>query len=355
MFSALSSSFTFHWFLFYHYLILVFVAFRVYTEYRKAILNEAEKEGHSGSENVISEVPGILKSRFSAYMHFRTDYFSLISGDYSVLDKIRNKWYFEKLIDQAHSKKDINLLPVLKKAAINSGLEEIVRQHSIEVVEILEKYSTSSTSEDEKINGANKILAGTRRPQTTLILRLLRDNSIESKRLAIYMIGKFKLSDLLSEVCGCLSIPGLEIDAYSVLRSFGKDAEDELFRVYLITSGNVSTSKTILRLLGKTCTKESIGFLFSRLSSNSRQLKEIAVKCLIDCGFKPSEEDKDFLHQLTSEVIGLITWNLSAKICLERSNDNLLLEEVNKEIARWEKFLFNVLTITYNSDAITKG
>jgi len=335
-------------------IILVIVVFRVYTEYRKTILNEAEKEGHSGSENVISEVPEILKSRFSAYIHFRADYFSLISGDYSVLDKIRNKWYFEKLIDQAHSKKDINLLPLLKKAAINSGLEEIVRQHSIEVVEILEKYSTSSTTEDEKINGANKILAGTRRPQTTLILRLLRDNSIESKKLAIYMIGKFKLSDLLSEVCGCLNIHGLEIDAYSVLRSFGKDAEDELFRFYLVTSGDASTSKTILRLLGEICSKEGVGFLFSRLKSNSRQLKEIAVKYLIACGFKPSEENKDFLHQLTSEVIGLITWNLSAKICLGKSNDNLLLEEVNKEIARWEKFLFNVLTITYNSDAITR-
>ena len=95
--------------------------------------------------------------------------------------------------------------------------------------------SASSVSEAEKIDGANLILAGTRRPQTTLILRLLRDNSIESKKLAIYMIGKFKLTDLLSDVCGCLNIRGLEIDAYSVLRSFGKDAEDELLRLYLVT------------------------------------------------------------------------------------------------------------------------
>jgi hypothetical protein len=335
-------------------IVLVIIAFRVYSEYRKAIINEAEEEGHSGSGKVFSDIPDIFTSRFSSYMQFRTDYYSLISGDYSVLDKIKNKWYFEKLIDQANSKKDLNLLPVLKKAAANAGLEEIVRQHSIEVVEILEKHSIYSASEDEKINGANKILAGTRRPQTTLILRLLRDNSIESKKLAIYMIGKFKLSDLLPEVCGCLNIHGLEIDAYSVLSSFGKDAEDELLRFYLVTSGDAGTSKTILRLLGETCSNESVGFLFSRLKSNSRQLKEISVKYLIACGFKPSKGDKDFLHLLTSEVIGLITWNLSAKICLIRSNDSFLLEEVNKEMARWEKFLFNVLSVTYNSEAITR-
>ena len=335
-------------------IILVFVAFRLYTEFRKAIRKETEKTGRDGSENIILNVPDIFKNRFSAYIDFRTDYFSLITGDYSVLDNSRNKWYFEKIINYARLNQDINLLPVLKKAAINSGLDDAVRQHSIDVVGILEKHSTSLKSEDEKINSAKKILSGTRRPQTTMILRLLRDNSVESKRLAIYMIGKFKLSDLLSEVCECLNIPGLEIDAYSILRTFGKDAEEELFGIYLITSGNANTSKIILRLLGKTGTKESIGFLFSRLRSNSRQLKEVAIKCLIDCGFKPSEEDKDFLHQLTSEVIRLITWNLSAKICLKKSNNNFLLEEVNKEITRWEMLLFNVLSITYNSDTITR-
>jgi len=334
-------------------IIMVYVAFRLYAGYRKAIRRETEKADRAGSENNILNKPDIFKNRFSAYVNFRSDYFSLITGDYSVLDNIRNKWYFEKIIDHAHFKKDINLLPVLKKVAISSGLDDAVRQHSIEVVGILEKHSTSLKSEDEKIDAAKKILSGTRRPQTTMILRLFRDNSIESKRLAIYLIGKFKLSDLLSEVCECLNIPGLEIDAYSVLRSFGKDAEEELLKIYLITSGNVNTSKTILRLLGKIGTKESIGFLFSRLRSNSRQLKEVTVKCLIDCGFKPSEEDKDFLHQLASEVIGLITWNLSAKICLKKSNVNFLLEEINKEITRWKMFLFNVLSITYNSDTIT--
>ena len=186
---------------------MVFVAFRLYTEFRKAIRKETEKTGRDGSENIILNVPDIFKNRFSAYIDFRTDYFSLITGDYSVLDNSRNKWYFEKIINYARLNQDINLLPVLKKAAINSGLDDAVRQHSIDVVGILEKHSTSLKSEDEKINSAKKILSGTRRPQTTMILRLLMDNSVESKRLAIYMIGKFKLSDLLSEVCECLNIP----------------------------------------------------------------------------------------------------------------------------------------------------
>jgi ATP:ADP antiporter, AAA family len=334
-------------------LIWVFVAIRLYKEYRKTIRRATEKTGQSKSDSDGKDEPGIFKNRFSAYSAFRRDYFSLISGDYTVLDNIGNKLYFEKLIDYTVSKNDINLLPVLKKIANNSNFDEEVRQGSTEAVEILEKHSTFLKTEGKKISDAKKILSGTRTPQPTEILRLLRDNSIESKRLAIYMIGKFKISDLLFEVCQCLNISGLEADAFAVLRTFNTVAEDELLSFYLVSSGNTKTSKIILRLLGKTCTKESLGFLCSRLWSNSRQLKEVALKCLIDCEFKPSEEDKDRLNQLISETIGFMTWNLSAKICLENNNNNFLLKVMEKEISRWNRFLFNLLSITYSSGSIT--
>jgi hypothetical protein len=107
-------------------------------------------------------------------------------------------------------------------------------------------------------------------------------------------------------------------------------------------------------LLGSTNSKETVGFLFSRLWSNSRQLKEMAVKCLINCRFSPTEEEKLRLDQLTSDIIGLITWNLSAKISFTRGNDNFLLEQINRETVRWNKFLFDILSITYSSGSIAR-
>lgn len=339
-------------FLFIIVLIWLFVALRLFTEFRESIIKAIGIAVMEGSGADISTELDTLKNRFYAHISFRTDYFSLISGDFSVLNRIRNSWYFEEIIDYAYSKKDINLLPVLKKTANNIDLDEGVRQHSAEVVEILQKHSSYLESDNEKISDAIKTLSGSRMPQTTELLRLLRDNSIESKKLAIYMIGKFRLADLLSEVCGCLSIPGLTIDAYEVLKTFGSGAEDELVRYYFITSGNIKLSKTILQLLEKNCTRETKGFLFSRLWSNSRQIKEIAVKCLIDCNFRPSEVEKQRLNQLISEVIGSITWNLSAKIALERDNDSFLLDKINREIFRWNEFLYNILSITYDSGPI---
>ncbi len=151
------------------------------------------------------------------------------------------------------------------------------------------QLSSGLKKEDERINSAKKVLSETRMPQTTEILRLLRDKSLESKRLAIYMIGKFRLADMLPEVCECLNIPGLETDAAAVLSAFGSSAEEQLIRFYLISSGNINCkqddSKASCQELALT---EGSGFLFSRLWSNSRQLKEVALKCLIDCHFKPS-------------------------------------------------------------------
>jgi ATP:ADP antiporter, AAA family len=344
----------FSWVLFFIILIWVFVAFRLYTEYRKSIRRALETGSREESSSNDLSNQAVFKNKFSSERAFRADYFSLISGDFSVLEKNGNKWYIEKIINKALSEKNIHLLPVLKKISSSSNLDKELRSRSDVTVGILEKLPSTVKGADEKIAYAMKILSGTRQPQTTEILRLLRDNSIESKRMGIFLIGKFRIAEMLPEVCECLNIAGLETDAYAVLSSFGKAASEELIRFYLISSGNVATSKTILRLLSRVNTKESNSFLFLRLWSNSRQLKEVALKCLIGCEYKPSEEERDRLHQFISDIIGLMTWNLAAKVCLEKNNDTFLLDIMNKEISRWRTFLFNLLSITYDSASINK-
>ena len=332
----------------------LYVAFRLFREYRKSVKIATEKAARVIYEVNVSNRQDIFRNRFSAYIAFRKDYFRLITGDYSGLNKIKSKWYLDRIIESAYSKKDLNLIPVLKKASTNTSIDNAVRQRSSEVIEILQQHSVSFSPADEKITEAIRVLSGTRMPQTTEILRLLRDSSIESKRLAIYMIGKFRLSDLLPEVCECLSIPQLTIDAAEVLKTFGSEAEDDLVRYYLVTSGNARLSKIILQLLGTTCSKETVAFMFSRLWSNSRLLKEIVVKCLINCRFSPSEEEKLRLDQLILDVIGLLTWNLSAKISFIRAGNNFLLEQINRETTRWNKFLFDILSLTYSSGSIAR-
>ncbi len=207
---------------------------------------------------------------------------------------------------------------------------------------------------DDKLFKARTILADSRVPQTTQLLRLLRDNSPVSKRLAIFMIGKFRMKDMLPEVSECLNIPVLESQAVNVLKSFGSEGDEEMRRFYLLSSGNIQISKTILRILAGSDTDENKEFLFARLWSTSRQIREIALEKLIECGFTPTAEERDRLHQMISDIIGIMVWNLSAMICLKRQNNSFLREALGKEISRWNKFFFNLLSITYDPSSIRR-
>jgi hypothetical protein len=331
----------------------LYVAFRLYREYRNSIHEAAGKVSIVKSELGNSSEQYDFKNKFVSHLMFRKDYFSLISGNSPGMLGSYNKWYYDRIIDYAVSKMDLNLIPVLKNTSGRTDFDENTRYRAAEAAKILQEYQASYKPGDEKTSDPIRTLSGTRKPQTTEILRLLRDSSTESKRLAIYMIGKFGLSDLSSEVCGCLSIPGLTSDASEVLKTFGQEAEGALIRLYLSSSGNTVISRTILQLLGKRCNSDITEFLFLRLWANSRQQKEMALKCLINCNFRSADKEIERLNQLSSEIIGIITWCLAAKISLQRDNDSFLLEKINKEITRWYKFLFNILSITYTPETIS--
>jgi ATP:ADP antiporter, AAA family len=320
-------------------LISVFVGIKLLKKYRSSLKNTRSNESEQESEKLPA-----LKSKFISGLEFRKDYFRIISGNYSSLNSI-TPTYFNELSAYALSKNDINLIPALRKIVSNPLLEADVRQQSLVIIDNLNKKNIAA---DEGI----KLLAGTRLPQTTEILRLLRNNSLESKRQAIHIIGKFRICDLLSVVCESLNTPGLSHDAYEILLSFGEGVEDELVRFYLINSGNLKLSRLILQLLGNICSKESTGFLFSHLWSNSRQIKEISIKSLLNCGFKPTVEEKIRLDNLIFDTIGIITWNMGAEIILEQQKNEFLLDVIRQENERWFSFLFRILSLTYGKDHI---
>jgi ATP:ADP antiporter, AAA family len=343
--------------------VWIFMAFKLYTEYRRSIRRSLESGTSEDVAVAGTKSLGSLKNRAAGTSYFRSEYFKIISGDNSAIEQTCNKWFLEDLMKHAGTRMDQNLLPALKKLKENQKVDELLRNRSAAIIEKIEVTrgdyrklvdSAHAPAEDEKIINARKVISGERMPQTTEILRLLRDNNPESKRYAIFMIGKFRLKDMLSEVCDCLSIPGLEEDACTVLASFGAEASGELQRVYLNSSGNISTGKAIIRLLGKTRTAENCRFIFARLWSNSRQIKRVALKCLNDCGFKADDEEKDKLNQLISEIIGMITWNISAQVTLARNNDESLLEVVRKETIDWNSFLFDLLSIAYDTGSLAR-
>jgi AAA family ATP:ADP antiporter len=341
----------------------IFVAFRLYLEYRKTIRKSLEVITTQNAGIDSSEKLDSLSNRLSGTALFRNSFFKLINGDLSVIEKSRNKWFFKNITDEAEGKQDLSILPALKKIAATNTIDEVIRHRAVEVIDQIEetrgepgklKKVLNTVPDEEKIIRARKILADTRLPQTTVILRLLRDNNIESKRLAIYMIGKFRLTDMIPEVCDCLGVAGLEKDALVILSGFGDLANESLYRLFMSSSGNIVVSKAIIKLLGRSGGRENTDFLFARLWSNSRKIKELAAEQLVACNYKTDGAGKDRLNQLVSEIIGMLTWNISAQASLSTTKNLLLAEVIKKETASWNSFLFNILSIAYEKSSVEK-
>jgi AAA family ATP:ADP antiporter len=333
-------------------ILWVFAALRLYAGYRaslwKAIERSRQKQPKIGPAMKII----VCDNEFSAGLAFKNEYFNLVNGDKTGLERNRNELFYNTILDHSQINKDISLLHVIKSIASDKDADKAIRQRSAGLAEIFELLKTSDQLGDDKILDARILLSGSRQPQTTQILRLLRDKAVESKKLAILMIGKFRLTDMIPDVCDCLNIRGLEVHAENVLKNFGSEADEALGRYYLTVSGNTDISRSVLRLLGESCRKENMGFLFSRLWSYSRQIKETAISCLTACNYKAADGDKERLIQLISDITGIISWNLNAGITLHRKGNTPVLEALNNETGRWYNFLFGLLSITYDSSAV---
>jgi hypothetical protein len=76
---------------------------------------------------------------------------------------------------------------------------------------------------------------------------------------------------------------------------------------------------------------------------------------LIDSDFKPTQEEKDKLHQIISETIGVITWNLAAQLSIEKHADKFLRDAIISETDRQKDYLLDLLLVTYGKISIEKS
>lgn len=290
-----------------------------------------------------------INGRFASGIHFRYDHFKLISNDLGPIDEAHNDSYFLSLAAYATLNGDINLIPALRKIILNAAVSELTRKRCSEALLYLQDNENTSHN---VLSAAYQTLSGVRKPLTTDILRLLRDPSVEAKRAAIHMIGKFGLTDMAGDVCNCLTVPELIPDAAAVLDELGPGVENDLIKLYLGSSSNPRLSATILELLGSKCYPANLSFIFSRLWSNSRILKELSLNALIKCRYIPDQEEKARLDSLIDEAIGLITWTYSSLHSLGK-NKGIAYKAIVHESERWTDYLINLLSLGYGKGVIS--
>jgi hypothetical protein len=329
------------------------LAIRLYRGYRNTIrlslesVGDKDKVKHDSSESVPYNV-------ITSGLQFRLNYYSFAQGEHKSLLHPESEHLSRKLISHSLAEDDFTMLSALKAISESSAVSETLRQNAVGAYEKIELSLSAKSPSAEKRLAVSKLFTAQRQPNTTEVLRLLRDSKIEQKRYAILLIGKFRISELLGEVCNCLHIKELRHTATSVIVIFGRESVEPLSRLFMNSSGNTELGLIVIRLLAKCGGKDAFEFLFGRLWSTSRAIKELAVGELLKLGYRASGSDTDKLHQVISDVMGLITWNIAATITLQRANDNELLELVKRDSERWFSLLFTMLSLAYDPISIQK-
>lgn len=305
-----------------------------------------------------------LKNKFSGKTLFRKKLYWLETGDLSVIGTVGNRWFYEEIAAYAVAFRDLSLLPALKKITASANLDERIRRKASKAYERIASQTESAdtsgktgtqSNEFTRAENARITLAGTRYPQTTEILKLLKDNSPELKRLALFLIGKFRMTDMIQEVCECLTLTGVENDAYAVMLSLGPAVARDIDRCYLKTAGNVNTSKVLLRLMSEIHQPADLSFLVERLSSNSRLVREMSLETLFVSGFSLNETGKERVKANINETFGTLTWIISILIPLDEEKNGFLSGELKKEYERWKEYLLKLLHLVYKGKVEEDG
>jgi len=151
-------------------------------------------------------------------------------------------------------------------------------------------------------------------PQTTEILSFSRDNNIESKRHVFIWLENSNWRHR----CPRLAIALIFQDWGRCNNgdcSFGRMLQRncsglyQFFRKFKYQHRNPASTAQIRD-------KRKHKFMFARLWSNSRVLKEVALKCLIDSGYKAENERK--INWSTDLGYHRLTWNIQHSYLLQK-------------------------------------
>jgi ATP:ADP antiporter, AAA family len=297
---------SFSWVLLAITLLWVYLGYRLYTEYRLAIVRSLNQSSHNMQATSTADDAQLSKSEgfFHRKIIVKRNYLGYLNKEYTLNESVYNKEILE------------SLLPVSE--------------------------------------AAQEILSSVRTPQPSKLLRMLRDNNQESKRAALLAIGKYRIAEMLPEVCDALGKPGLAPEASAVLDFFGEEASGELIRCLMKNSGNISLSGQLLRIIGKNCYSGSENIISQLLWASSRRIRGLAAEILLREGYKVDEGEKDKIHQLISEVIGVILWHSASAVVLRKHGNLVLLEAMDRDRNWWTAFLFDLMAIAYDKNYIDK-
>ena len=334
-------------------------ALRLYNKYRVSIRRSLEAPAPKPSYKGEDSISGKFNSVSSSGLFIENNYYELITGSGLYGDISENRLLMQQIVNKAEKEYNPDIIPLLEKilsgntqinglaARINSLIINIkARLEQQDMGEKKDLLSTIEESSNRRLH-LQALMMRQDTPVITDLMRLIRDQDNEVRKETLYIAGKFRIRELLPEICECLDNKIIAADAYSVLAGFGQEAYPALTGHFFRSPGNIKVRRLLLRLIALGGDKRATDFLVPRIWSGNRLLRKEAVSALISCDYEAGEEARDKIHQEIKGITGLLSWNLSAQLTVRNSGNDLLADTLEEESRWWKDFLFDILSLVY--------
>jgi len=339
---------------------------RLYNKYRVSIRRSMEAPLPKSSHKRVESISGKFNSVSSSGLFIGNNYYELITSSGLYGDIAENRILMQQLVNKAEKEYNPDIIPLLEKmlsgntringlaARINSLIVNIkARLEQQGMGEKTDLLSTIEESSNRRLH-LQALMMRQATPVITDLMRLIRDQDNEVKKETLYIAGKFRIRELLPEICECLDNKIIAADAYSVLAGFGQEAYPALAGHFFRSPGNIKVRRLLLRLIALTGDKKATDFLVPRIWTGNRLLRKEAVAGLIRCAYKADEEVSNKIHQEVNSIAGLLSWNLSAQLKVRNNGNDLLADSLEEESRWWKGFLFDLMSLVYQRQTLDK-
>jgi ATP:ADP antiporter, AAA family len=336
-------------------LVWALITFRLYREYRNSlekalkqetggqIQKESEKRIETGSE----KEKQILSTR--KYLPF----------DYSLLLNQFIKNNKPEILGQCNDRillSDLYCLMVTNQLP-NTWKEYFDKNY---ILKLNQEYSAKELTNlllcenlDANFTAIKYISECEIQQQLTLLSSLLRSHYIVVQKTAITLCGWLKINETLSMVAEFIGSEALFSDCIITLSILGKKHPAQLIQLFYKSDITLNTQQALLEILGSDKNETSIKFLIDNLSYHRTEIVYQSVKLLRKIGYQASDSEKQrFFHPIT-QAAQTLSWDIAAIVSVKNHIDESpMLNALEDEHQRHIEHLFNLLSITYNSQSV---
>ncbi len=363
----------------YHLLLLfviivawIFVAIKLYNEYRHSLeitldevkhydLESVDEKTFFLSKNIIKKqnISSIIEySKAISPLNYSELYVNCLSSNndslrIEILNRIRKEYAFGLINNlRDYSLKESNIELKNKTDEIIKDFEELLDKNklSLKISDLV--YSIYS---EDRLVAVNIIKELNEEDTSKYLIILLRDFYKEIKIDAIKAAAIIHDKESLPVIIDSLSDKELNFYAYETIKSYGDKALHSL-ELYFYKSGlSTKVQIQIIRLFGLLKGESVIKFLLNKLNYSNREVIIESCAALQSCGYiAQNDDEKQILNQLIIRSVKITAWNINLLVNINEHESLLeLKEEINREIEKNYNEIYQVLSILYEPSSVS--